>query len=204
MQDKNSDSCRSFIGIDYGSKLAGTTVVAFANNDNVVEFATSEKKKDADKFLLNIAADLNPKSIFLDAPLSLPGVYTMPEQYDNYFYRASDQLLKGMSPMFLGGLTARAMRLKKQLEQQNIQVFETYPAIHAQRFELKKLNYKKQLQYIDGVVDFLHKALPFSFDNQQIKSWHQVDALLAYYSGFRFMNSEIEQFGEENEGVIWV
>ncbi len=195
---------QSIIGIDYGSKLAGTTVIAYANEQNIVQFLTSEKKKDADKFLLDAIIKLHPKHIFLDAPLSLPGVYTMPDEYDNYFYRVGDKLLKGMSPMFLGGLTARAMRLKQELIKLNIEVFETYPAIHAQRFELKNLNYKKQLQYLADVINFLQSALPFSFDSPQIKSWHQVDALLAFYAGFRFLNGEIESFGEEKEGMIWV
>lgn len=194
----------NIIGIDYGSKLAGTTVIAYLNDDNIVSFLTSEKKKDADKFILQSVETLKPKFIFLDAPLSLPGVYTMPEKYDNYFYRQGDKILKGMSPMFLGGLTARAMRLKMELEQKSIQVLETYPAIHAQRFELKQLNYKKKVQYIADVVDFLEQQFTFPFNREQIKSWHQVDALMAFYSGFRFINQEIEQFGEIDEGLIWV
>jgi predicted nuclease with RNAse H fold len=194
----------SIIGIDYGSKLAGTTVIAYQNKKNIIQFLISEKKKDADKFLINAVAELQPKYIFFDAPLSLPGVYTMPNEYDDYFYRTGDRLLKAMSPMFLGGLTARAMRLKRTFVQQNIEVFETYPAIHAQRFELKNLNYKKQLQYLPDVIQTLQKLLPFPFDNQQITSWHHVDSLLAFYSAYRFLNGEIEQFGEEKEGSIWV
>jgi predicted nuclease with RNAse H fold len=128
----------------------------------------------------------------------------MPNEYDDYFYRAGDRLLKAMSPMFLGGLTARAMRLKRTFVQQNIEVFETYPAIHAQRFQLKNLNYKKKLQYLPDVIQALQKLLPFPFNNQQITSWHHVDALLAFYSAYRFLNGEIEQFGAEKEGSIWV
>lgn len=194
----------TILGIDYGSKLAGTTVVAYQNKKNIVQFLISEKKKDADIFLINAVAALQPKYIFFDAPLSLPGVYTMPNEYDDYFYRKGDKLLKGMSPMFLGGLTARAIKLKQIFIQQNITVFETYPAIHAQRFELKILNYKKQLQYLPDIIKKLQTLLPFSFDNQQITSWHHVDALLAFYSGFRFLNGEIESFGEEKEGLIWI
>jgi predicted nuclease with RNAse H fold len=194
----------SIIGIDYGSKLAGTTVIAYQNKKNIVQFLISEKKKDADIFLINAVTKLQPKYIFFDAPLSLPGVYTMPNEYDDYFYRAGDRLLKAMSPMFLGGLTARAMRLKRTFIQQNIEVFETYPAIHAQRFQLKNLNYKKKLQYLPDVIQALQKLLPFPFNNQQITSWHHVDALLAFYSAYRFLNGEIEQFGAGKEGSIWV
>lgn len=193
-----------FIGIDYGSKLAGTTVVAFANNRNVIQFKTSEKKKDADKFLIKMVEEIQPEFIFLDAPLSLPGVYNNPKKFDDYFYRKGDKILKGMSPMFLGGLTARAMRLKQQFENQGIKVIEIYPAIHAQRMELKSYNYKKQLQYIPDVISILDHNLPLKVDWKSIKTWHQVDALLAYYAGFRYMKGDAESFGDVEEGAIWV
>lgn len=193
-----------FIGIDYGSKLAGTTVVAFTNDRNVVNFKTSEKKKDADKFLIKIVEEIQPEFVFLDAPLSLPGVYTNPEKFDDYFYRKGDKILKGMSPMFLGGLTARAMRLKQQFENKGIKVLEIYPAIHAQRMALKTYNYKKQLQYIPDIIAILQHNLPLKVDWKSIKTWHQVDALLAYYAGFRYMKGDAESFGEEAEGMIWV
>ncbi|MFK7949354.1 MAG: hypothetical protein AB8G11_17310 [Saprospiraceae bacterium] len=211
MNKENNEIKHSFVGIDYGSKLAGTTVVAFAcldgsvtNNKQIIQFKTSEKKKDADKFLIKIVEELEPEFIFLDAPLSLPGVYTNPEKFDDYFYRKSDKILKGMSPMFLGGLTARAMRLKRQFENKGIKVIEIYPAIHAQRMKLKTYNYKKQLQYIPDVLAVLQHNLPLKFEIETIKSWHQVDALLAYYAGFRYMNGDAEAFGDEAEGQIWV
>ena len=103
------------IGIDYGSKMAGTTVIAYLKSGKL-HFAQSQKKKDADLFVENWVAQHQPRAIFLDAPLSLPGVYTEPEAYDDYFYRAGDRLLRAMSPMFLGGLTARAMRLSRRLK----------------------------------------------------------------------------------------
>ena len=200
----NKENRLPFLGIDYGSKLAGTTVVAFANNRSIVDFKTSEKKKDADKFLIKIVNELKPEFIFLDAPLSLPGVYTNPEKFDDYFYRKGDKILKGMSPMFLGGLTARAMRLKRAFENKGIKVIEIYPAIHAQRLELKAYNYKKQLQYIPDVLAILQHNLPLKVDWTSIKTWHQVDALLAYYAGSRYINGDAESFGDADEGMIWV
>lgn len=193
-----------FIGIDYGSKLAGTTVVAFANDSNLIEFKTSEKKKDADKFLIKTVEALQPEYIFLDAPLSLPGVYTNSQQFEDYFYRKGDKILKGMSPMFLGGLTARAMRLKHHFENQGKKVIEIYPAIHAQRMDLKAYNYKKQLQYIPDVLAILQHNLPLKVNWKTIKTWHQVDALLAYYAGFRYSKGDAESFGDAEEGMIWV
>lgn len=203
MKTKNRMNMQ-FVGVDYGSKLAGTTVLSFLGEGGKVRFMTSEKKKDADQFLLDAVTDLKPSYIFFDAPLSLPGVYTKPEAFEDYFYRKGDKILKGMSPMFLGGLTARAMRLKHSFESQGVKVIEIYPAVHAQRMQLKQYQYKKQLQYIPDVLAVLRLNLPLKVDWESIKSWHQVDALLAYYAGFRYMNNEAESFGDAGEGMIWV
>ena len=98
------------IGIDYGAKLAGTTAICFEQSGQL-KIWQSEKKKDADKFVQESIKQLQPTTVFIDAPLSLPLAYF--GEGENYFYRECDKILKGMSPMFLGGLTARAMRLAK-------------------------------------------------------------------------------------------
>jgi predicted nuclease with RNAse H fold len=188
-------------GIDYGSKLAGTTVIGQLENNTVQLFA-SQKKKDADKFILQKIEEYQPTSIFIDAPLSLPNVYLNTTGYDDYFYRKSDKIVKGMSPMFLGGLTARAMKMKAILEKKNIVVFETYPALHARHFGLKAMNYKKQKEYLSPIIDYLAKKLPFQFNKIDIVSWHHVDALLATYSAYRFQQGTHETIGDDDEGVI--
>ena len=88
-------------GIDYGSKLAGTTVITY-DIDRVLYQLQSDKKSDADKFVLNHVTDLKPDAIYLDAPLSLPKAYF--GEGDDFFYRKGDKELRAMSPMFLGGL----------------------------------------------------------------------------------------------------
>lgn len=190
-------------GIDYGSKLAGTSVIAYFQNGKV-QLLQSAKKQDADKFILEQIANLGIEKVFLDAPLSLPAVYKNIAEYDDFFYRKADKLLKGMSPMFLGGLTARAMRLKQILEQKNIEVREIYPAQVARMLDLKDLHYKKQTQYITGVCQHLLSVLPFEFEVKSFKNWHQVDALLALYSAWRFERQEHELFGDLEEGQIVV
>lgn len=188
-------------GIDYGSKLAGTTVIGQLEHNTVKLFA-SQKKKDADKFILEKVEEYQPSSIFIDAPLSLPNVYLNKTGYDDYFYRQADRTVKGMSPMFLGGLTARAMKLKAILVKKNIAVFETYPALHARHFGLKAMNYKKQKEYLSPVINYLAKELPFQFNKTEVISWHHVDALLATYSAYRFQQGNHETIGDKAEGVI--
>ena len=111
-----------WIGIDYGAKLSGNTAVVWEEKGGL--FCTqSAKGKDTDKWLGELIYSLQPEDIFIDAPLSLPAVYS--HSGSDYFYRRCDRECKAMSPMFIGGLTARAMRLKDTLSEFNWH--ETYP-----------------------------------------------------------------------------
>ena len=73
-------------GIDYGSKLAGTTAIAFVEN-NLACLLQSERKQDADSFIREWVSAWNPTHLFLDAPLSLPGVYRGLPWCNDFFYR---------------------------------------------------------------------------------------------------------------------
>lgn len=191
------------IGIDYGSKMAGTTVIAYLKSGKL-HFAQSQKKKDADLFVEDWVAQHQPRAIFLDAPLSLPGVYTEPEAYDDYFYRAGDRLLKAMSPMFLGGLTARAMRLSRRLKQREISVIETYPSRLADILALDRQRYKKDKAYLPLAASFaMGQTADFQLAEQPA-NWHQVDAMLAFCSGWRYQQGQHELYGEPGEGAIVV
>ena len=104
------------LGIDYGSKTSGFTAAASYSSTGTVQVYQSAKGKDADAWLLNLINDLKPKNVAIDAPLSLPGVFIDPSAFNNYNYRACDGITGAMSPMFLGGLTARAMQLSAKLK----------------------------------------------------------------------------------------
>ena len=45
------------VGIDYGSKLAGTTVIAYTQ-ENEVHFMSSVKKQDADQMIINFLPNI--------------------------------------------------------------------------------------------------------------------------------------------------
>ncbi len=190
-------------GIDYGSKLAGTTVLALLDGTNVQLFQ-SLKKQDADAMLLEKLAHFKPEIVMLDAPLSLPGVFQkLPNRHD-YFYRKADKELQAMSPMFLGGLTARAMKLSHQLGSLDISVYETYPKLVAQKIGLYS-NYTKSdngdtVSYLEDIAD----KFSLQIDIQEAKSWHHVDAILALIAAIRFRNQEIDCIGDEHEGLIWI
>ncbi len=195
-------------GIDYGSKLAGTTALAtLCPKTGIIRVQSTEKKKDADAFLETALQDIKPEYVFIDAPLSLPSIYNLPIEERNtienpdFFYRAGDRLVNAMSPLFLGGLTARAMRLVHTLRP--LPFYETYPAWQAKRLQLKDLHYKKEVKYLADVQTFLAETHP-DWQIPVLKSWHEVDAVLALIGAWRFSKGMHEVIGLEEEGAIYV
>lgn len=180
------------IGIDFGAKKAGTTAICF-NDNNKLEVIISEKNQDADKFISSFIDSYNPSHVFIDAPLSLPAAFY--GRGDNFFYRECDVITKAMSPMFLGGLTARAISLKNQFK--NIMFIETYPKILA--------NFVDICEYKKNRVIFVNKIeTKFDIKVGELENWHQIDSVLAFCSGLRFIEGEQEVYGNEEEGLIIV
>lgn len=191
------------IGIDYGSKLAGTTVICYLERQKI-QFVSAEKGQDADQMIHQFLKDhQNVDAVFMDAPLSLPHVYIdiHPETAD-FFYRSCDRAVKAMSPMFLGGLTARAMKLAHGYKDRDIEFFESYPAALAKELSLDRLGYKKSIQFISEVTMSIHSKYELSLASVP-KNWHEVDALLAYLIGWRFSRKEHQVVGEPSEGLIY-
>ena len=192
-------------GIDYGSKLSGNTVIAILNV-NKVYFLDVDKNTDADEFIFNAAMHFKPDLVFLDAPLSLPKIYSGKGGCD-YHFRKADKELKAMSPMFLGGLTARAMQLKDRLETEvQTKVYETYPKIQATNYALQNLGYQQRKSDLIVCRNHLREKLnPSLFiDCQDIKTWHHLDALLALYGAMRFVTGLALPYGDAEEGLIYV
>jgi predicted nuclease with RNAse H fold len=192
-------------GIDFGAKLSGTTVVARLYEHNKVDFHTVSKGRDADEFLGGFFEN-NPDLwlAYIDAPLSLPAVYQNGLGEGDYFFREADRRTGAMSPMFLGGLTARAMQLRVRAEKLGIKLVETYPAKLAEVFKLEEKGYKKGEGSKQEIAMEIGKRLNFSFDKANIVSWHHVDALLALASAKRFEMQAAMTYGNPQEGVIIV
>ena len=195
---------RNIAGIDYGSRLAGTTRIAWINESGIAEGIASRKGQDADALILSWAAQTRPAKIFLDAPLSLPRIYRFPDLEGDYFYRRADKTLQAMSPLFLGGLTARAMRLRAQLQQTGILVFEVYPAYLARILGIREKGYKEKAADPAGLVNALAPLCPFPLEQLPVPDWHAFDAALALWSGWRFIQGEALSFGDADEGLIYV
>lgn len=184
-------------GVDYGSKLSGNTALAYFKGETVEVF-TCPAKKDADIWLMAQFQLLHISKVYIDAPLSLPGVYT--GNGDNYHYRKADMALKAMSPMFLGGLTARAMHLKSIAAQSGISMYETYPAATLKRLKNAHLYHKKTLPDV-ALWEEISQLMEATIKTEQ-KRGHEFDACLALYAGSLHVKGLANTAGEEKEGVI--
>ncbi|OJJ17931.1 hypothetical protein BKI52_29160 [marine bacterium AO1-C] len=189
-------------GVDYGSKMAGTTVICYYDTiTQQLSLEGSEKKKDADAFLKKSIDVHKPSYVFIDAPLSLPLVYQDRAGYTDFFFRKVDREVQGMSPLFLGGLTARAMKLAYDLKP--LSFYETYPAAQSQRMNLKSLGYKTKVAQIAPVLAEINQQYP-AFTIPTIKNWHEVDALLALIGAYRFWKEEHKVLGDVEEGLVYL
>lgn len=195
----------TIFGIDYGSKLTGNTVIAIFQKMKIF-FLDVDKGIDADAFILNAADHFSPKKIFIDAPLTLPGVYTKINGCNDFHFREADLALGAISPMFVGGLAARAMELKLVLEEKKILIYETYPRILASQLRLKTKGYKGSLL---GLKDCrLEIAKHFSgaihLPISEITTWNHFDALLALMSALNHIQGQGKVYGLKDEGLIYI
>jgi predicted nuclease with RNAse H fold len=185
-----------WIGIDFGSQNAGTTVIVGCRG-NKLELDQSVKGASADDFILSVIDQWKKVTrIFIDAPLSLPAAYF--GCGDDFMYRAADREVSAMSPMFLGGLTARAMRIADRLRSSGRECFETYPA----RVESEILGYstpkKKvfQTQPLKEIIEQIEVEFPL------VENRHQYDAIWAWLAGYRHHKGIAKFIGNPKEGVI--
>ena len=186
-----------WIGIDFGSNLAGTTAVCLQQNDGLYVYQ-SNKKKSADVFINEVIKTYSPGMIFIDAPLSLPSAYF--GNGKDFFYRDCDRKVNAMSPMFLGGLTARAMRLR--YENQPLKFFECYPKqLATVVLDLDDLYLKKDLSKVKSFMKKLSTEVPIPIISK-VENWHQVDAILCWLSGWRFSRGVHQVYGYSLEGEI--
>jgi len=186
-----------WLGIDYGAKLAGTTAISYVEKDEI-RTVQSVKKQDADAFCAEWVSRLKPNFIMIDAPLSLPLAYF--GKGDDYFYREADRQLKAMSPLFLGGLTARAMKLADQWKKQEISVYESYPRMVAQlAFGLSN----KADEAIKAAIISYLKAEALQISAASFQSGHAVDSVLAWISGRRLTADAAVITGNAEEGLIY-
>lgn len=201
---------KTICAIDYGAKRAGTTAISFLTNNLKLFTFLSEKGKDADKFILEKIFEFSPSIVGIDAPLSIPCAYNhlIEKQKDttspDFHLRKCDRELKAMSPMFLGGLTARAISLAYKIKETKIEVIECYPKATLQHLNQYKEKYKKRSFNSEETNLILKEILYLNGYNINIRTWHEFDSLLALVSVIRYSLGEAISYGDKVEGLIYV
>ena len=186
-------------GIDYGAKLAGTTVIC-CNQDGKIHLYSSEKKEDSDKFISQKITELNPSAVYIDAPLSLPSAYF--GKGDNFHFRKCDLECQAMSPMFLGGLTARAMKLSNN--HPKLDFYETYPSYFIREvIKAKEIYKKKEMKVNQEMIELIQTETNLSFADP-IENYHQLDAIICWLCGQRHVDDMNLALGDAKEGLIIV
>lgn len=184
------------IGIDFGARTAGNTVICLRER-GLFRFERAGRGDDADAWLQERVPELAPGAVYIDAPLSLPGAYF--GRGDDHFFRNADRQAGGMSPMFLGGLTARAMRMADRWRAAGIAVHEAYPAAlvrHAWEFlgiRPGRAIPRHKLRLMAGLC-----MLP----PPEPRDRHEADAWLCWVIGHRHRRGEALRFGQPDEGLI--
>ena len=102
----------------------------------------------------------------------------------------------------MGGLTARAMRLSRELQACQCVTLEVYPGQLSKIINLDRKRYKKDKSYLEEATHDILAHLPGFFLAEAPANWHQVDALLAFCSGYRHQNGIAEVYGTVEEGQI--
>jgi predicted nuclease with RNAse H fold len=190
-------------GVDYGSKTSGFTCVAFIK-ENKIHLHQAAKNKNADLWLKGLFERYEPRLIGIDAPLSLPGALRGLSGFSNYHYRLADIETRAMSPMFLGGLTARAIELRTWIQSRLSSVaIEVYPKLAAEGLNLDMKRYKKDKTYLFYALTALQEKVTWSMDGLEVSNWHQYDALLALYTAEKFNRKTCSSYGNEEEGLIY-
>ncbi len=190
-----------FAGIDFGARFAGTTAITYFEEGKLITIQ-SEKGWDTDVWLRNFIASYQFQLLYIDAPLSLPKAYY--EEGSDFNYRRADRDLNAMSPMFLGGLTARAMSFNHFVKQSGIKCKEVYPAGYVRSVDiLKDLYNKKDQSSLINVLQFLNQILPFSLYADPI-NYHQLDSLICWWIGYRHLSDAAIPYGDLSEGLIWI
>lgn len=182
-----------WFGIDYGSKLAGTTAVSFLDGNDLI-IMQSKKNQDADLMIEELVEKHQPEHLFIDVPLSLPGVYKDDAAYHDYFYRACDRTLGAMSPMFLAGLTARGIKMCADFAKKGILSHETYPTALARYLLIE------EWEHIHSAAEKILSQLTIQVPANK----HQADSLLCFLAGHRYQQGISKIVGNEKEGVIYL
>ena len=155
-----------------------------------------------DEEILQIAKNLKPSVITIDAPLTLPpGRKTIDDRNGEHLRPCDRELLRRkikFFPITLGPmrtLTKRGMQLKERLGPLGCPVLEVYPG-GAQDV----LGIPRKQQGLDKMIEG-HERLRISGLNEKMSD-HELDAVTAAYVGKLYFEGKAEVYGNFEQGAI--
>lgn len=146
-----------------------------------------------DEELLGLALSARPRVIAIDAPLSFAADGGPFRRCDLEARRRGFMVLPLSMPS-MARLTARGIRLKTALEERGFEVIEVFPTggFRALGIEPSKRGVGKSLEGLRSIGLRL----------EEVKSVHELDAVMAAYTAYKYFVGEVEVLGDLAEGVI--
>jgi len=186
---------KHYCGIDFGARSRCSTAICRVCT-NHLRVSLVPKAQDVDRWLVNVIMEENIQQVYIDAPLSLPLKYfDHSDEASTFHHRQADLELRAMSPLFLGGLTARAITLRHEMSQHGIQFYETYPKAVRRFCFVEKASDAK-------ILERIIKRTGYLCDVEVLSNPHAFDSVLAWYAGWRHVNGQADSAGRPEEGVI--
>ena len=194
---KKKKSIPTFLGIDLAGVPTRPTGICVLKG---MEARTSIAHTDDE--ILQIAENLKPSVITIDAPLTLPpGRQTIDDRNGEHLRPCDRELLRRkikFFPITLGPmrtLTKRGMLLKEKLGHLGYPVLEVYPG-GAQDV----LGIPRKQQGLDKMCEG-HARLGISGLNAKMTD-HELDAVTAAYVGKLYFEGKAEVYGNFEQGAI--
>ncbi len=186
------------VGVDLAGSPKRNTGICYLRGMTVVDYATLHTDED----IFNFIDAVQPSLVAIDAPLSLPpGRSSIEDRTGEHFRTCDRELMKRgirFFPITLGPmrlLTARGIRIKKELTQRGHEVIEVYPGaaqdiwgIHRKQGGLSRLR--------RGLETLGLKGLEKSMNGDEL------DAVTGALVGLLHLKRRADVLGNERDGAI--
>jgi len=149
----------------------------------------------SDEEILSLALNFKPKIVAIDSPLSYAVNGGSFRKCDLEARRRGFMVLPLSMPSMMK-LTERGVKLKERLEKMGFKVIEVFPG---GGFKVLRIKSPKK-----GFNDALAGLRGLGLKLYDVRSVHELDAVMAAYIAYKYFKGEVEMLGDLEEGVIVV
>ena len=146
-----------------------------------------------DEELLRLALSARPRVVAIDAPLSFAADGGPFRRCDLEARRRGFMVLPLSLPS-MARLTTRGIELKRLLEERGFEVIEVFPT-----GGFRTLGIVPPRREIDKALKGLRSM---GLRIEGVESVHELDAVMAAYTAYKYFVGEVEVLGDPTEGVI--